>query len=305
MKGGLGGLEFFVPRNEQGKAEAVLKPAESISSGEEWFWLQDGVVIGDRLFLSPLIMREDDSKPEGFQFQIADVCMVEVQIKNGVPDFIHAGQYQAGLYRRKGRMQYVGGIAYMPYHPDMGYENGDGYIYAYGYISSAEDAEERTVMTVGRVKPQDFKDTSKWSFYNGREFVEGIENSVGVLEHISCEMSVMPIAAGQNRGKFLAIFQYDGQSPYVGYSIGETPWGPFSEPCRVYWCDERHRLNDTIYTYSAKAHSHLSDPSSILVSYNVNTPIMKENYRNADIYHPRFIRLHDTTIKEDACDEEG
>lgn len=299
MKGELEKIEFVIQRDEEGHCVTALVPEGNPVPEEEWFWLQDGVVIQNKLFLSPLVMHGDSSRPEGFQFQIADVCIVEIPILAGKPDFSQAKQRKAGLYRRDGAKQYVGGIAYMPYHPDMGYPQGDGYIYAYGYVSSTEDVNSRPELIVGRIHPEEFVNTDKWRFYNGKEFVSGIENSVSVLGHISCEMSVMPIVDGLNKGKFLAVFQYDGQSPYVGYAIGETPWGPFEEPCRVYECDEKHRVNETVYTYNAKAHTHLSSPASILVSYNVNTPSMEENVRSADIYYPRFIRLHDTTIQGD------
>lgn len=296
MKGNLEQMEFVIPLDEEGKPAAALKPKTEDGSQDGWFWLQDGVVIENKLYLTPLLMYSDESKKEGFQFRVADVCMLEIPIIEGKADFQRSEQLQTMLYKRVGNKEYIGGIAYMPYCAEMGYTDGDGFIYAYGYISS----EQATMpgMIVGRVTPEQFKNPYAWNFYNGNEFVQGIENGKLVLEHISCEMSVMPIAEGYNRGKFLAVFQYDGQSPYVGYAIGETPWGPFSEPGMVYECDERQRVNETVYTYNAKAHPHLSEPDAILVSYNVNSPSMEENNRTADIYHPRFIRLHDTTIQE-------
>lgn len=298
MKGDLDEIEFVIEKDEDGHAKTALVPEGNPDPHEEWFWLQDGVVIGDKLYLSPLIMNSDMGRPEGWQFKVKGVCIVEIPIIDKRPEFSKSRQIKADLYRREADRQYVGGIAYMPYHPDMGYPHGDGYIYGYGYISSLVNENGRPQMIVGRVRPEEFTDTANWRFYNGRDFVPGIENGVSVLEHISCEMSVVPITAGINKGKFLAVFQYDGKSPYVGYAIGETPWGPFAEANRVYECDEKKRVNETVYTYNAKAHSHLSTPYCILASYNVNSPSMKENCRTADIYHPRFIRLHDTTIQE-------
>lgn len=67
-----------------------------------------------------------------------------------------------------------------------------------------------------------------------------MENAAVILEHASCEMSVMPIAEGDMKGKFLAVFQYDVQSSYVAYSVGETPWGPFDTQCKVYYCKEKY-----------------------------------------------------------------
>lgn len=295
MRHGPQDISFIIDKDKEGKPTAVLAPAAGDAGVEEWFWLQDGVVINDKLFLTPLVMQSDTAKPEGFQFRIARIALVEAHIRKGRPDFAGATQAPTALYARRENKQYVGGIAYMPYHPKMGYADGDGYIYIYGYMSK-QDEFQNCCLIVGRVKPEKFSDTDSWRFYDGTGFnAAQIEDSTPLLEHISCEMSVTPIVTGANNGKFLAVFQYNVQSSFVAYSIGETPWGPFGPVQEVYECDENRRIDASVYMYNAKSHSHLSSPDSILVSYNVNSPSMDTNYRISSIYRPRFIRLHDTT----------
>ena len=43
------------------------------------------------------------------------------------------------------------------------------------------------------------------------------------------------------------------------------------------------------FTYNAKAHSHLSTPGRLLISYNVHN--LEALGENADIYRPRFVWL--------------
>ena len=78
------------------------------------------------------------------------------------------------------------------------------------------------------------------------------------LEHISCEMSVSQLLDGQNKGKYIAVFTYDTNTPYIAYSLGDSLVGPFSDPQKVYHTPEQDIFKSTTYTYNAKAHPHLS-----------------------------------------------
>lgn len=289
-------LQFVVPKDAEGKTLAVLEPSPAVSDPGDWFWLQDGVVVGQTLYLSPLVMKMDTTKPEGFQFKIGGIAMAAVPLQDGKPLFEQARQYRTRLYARKDGFQYVGGIAYMPYTEQAGWQDGDGYIYVYGYRSQLE-VYRNCQLIAGRVRPEEFENESRWRWYDGKGWNgTDITEAMPLLDHVSCEMSVMPIRAGRQKGKFLAVFQYDVQSSYVAYSVGETPAGPF-EPAKMVWlCDENRRIDPTAYMYNAKAHCHLSEPDSILASYNVNTPSMEINYRFGTIYRPRFIRLHSTSV---------
>lgn len=289
-------LHFVVPEDEQGKPEAVLTPSPDVSDPGDWFWLQDGVVVGQTLYLSPLVMKMDETKPEGFQFKIGGIAMAAVPLSGGQPHFDAARQYKTKLYARKDGFQYVGGIAYMPYTVQAGWKDGDGYIYVYGYRSPLE-IYRNCQLIAGRVRPEDFEKESCWRWYDGEGWNgTDITQAVPLLDHVSCEMSVMPIRAGRQKGKFLAVFQHDVQSSYVAYAVGDSPAGPFEQAKMVWLCDEDRRIDPSVYMYNAKAHSHLSEPDSILVSYNVNTPSMETNERFATIYRPRFIRLHSTSV---------
>ena len=296
-----GALNFHINRDEAGKPIAAIRPSKDcfdfIGRGEDpdkaYYWLQDGVVIGSTLYVMPSIITEDKSGPEGFQFRGLGVAIAEVAIKDGLPDFAHAVQHQTNLWVKNDQVTILYGAAILPYRKEAGYDEGDGYIYVYGQHVTTRTG--RRCLCVARVLPGQFADDSQWRFFDGNDFVEDIWQSAPLLDHISCEMSVTPILKGKNRGKFLAVFQYDTKSDYTAYAIGESACGPFSEAQKVFHGDEGE-LDPSVYLYNAKAHSHLSSPDQILVSYNVNATSFEMHMKNGHIYRPRFITLEDTTI---------
>ena len=143
---------------------------------------------------------------------------------------------------------------------------------------------------------KDLEDLNNLEYYDGENWVNDMNKAASLLEHISCEMSVQKIIEGENKGKYLAVFQYDSTGDKVAYAIGETVHGPFTKPRVIYLTEEVNNYNvGTTYTYNAKAHLHLSKPKDILVSYNCNDMSMKKNKLDYTIYHPRFLNLKDTS----------
>ena len=125
-------------------------------------------------------------------------------------------------------------------------------------------------------------------------------DSVAVIRGISREYSVTPIPVGPKAGKYIAVFMDQCVSGDIAYAIADTPYGPFSEAVRFYRAPEAGETvldaegkEDTIFTYNAKAHPHLSEGSRLLISYNTNV----WNGENTPYcYHPRFIWLDLETI---------
>lgn len=258
---------------------------------ESWFWLQDGVVIENDLYFLPLLVGIDLTKPEGLQFQVLDVSMIKVPIKNKELDFNNQVQKPTPLCYTTENSQWLFGCAFMSNTVQAGAINPNGYIYIYGY----ETVKLARRLKVARVKPETFSLFDTWEFYADGIWQDDLLKSSTLLDHISCEMSVTQITTGENKGKYIAVFSYDVNTTYVAYSIGETPVGPFSSPTIVHHSSEKARLGKTAYAYNAKAHPHLSKSNEIIVTYNMNTYSMDHNVECADVYHPRFIKLIDTS----------
>jgi hypothetical protein len=255
------------------------------ASKQAHYWLQDGVIVGDRIYFFPLVVAGDPTGPEGFQFKIEGIAMLEVPLENHLPKFSNIKQHDTNFYLKDqdGRDWYWGaGIftnteAVKAVHPD-------GYIYIYGYTFLFAEIDAGRKLRVARVKPENFANLNEWRYFDGDRWQTNPQKAKSILDHVSCEMSVH-----FQDGQYVAVFTYDVQSPYLAYATAPTPWGPFTAPRIVYVAPDRGKR---IYQYNAKAHPHLSSTKDgMLVSYNQNTASMDENMSDGRIYGPRFLRL--------------
>ena len=253
-------------------------------SKHAWFWLQDGIIKNNKFYSLPLVVKSDTSQPDGFQFSVEGLAMVSIDIENEMIKFDTLEQKSTNLYQKIGGKEYLFGCAYFDNSFTSGNKDADGYIYIYGYTSMFFEIDYGKRMRVARVKEEDFCNINEWRFYNGEVFVPNMKDSIPVLDHISCEISVH-----KDGDDYICIFTYDVQSPYVAYAISKTPYGPFGQPRIAYVCPEHDCKH--LYQYNAKGHPHLSSQGDILVSYNVNTSNFDENINYGRVYGPRFINL--------------
>lgn len=266
----------------------------SEKSAQAWIWLQDGVVIKDKLYFFPLIIVQDLNQPEGLQFAVKGVVLMEVPIKKGkiIPE--KAKQKLTPFYVIVDGYEYFFGGAIMNNTHQGGALNPDGYIYIYGY---RQQMGLRQTL-VARVKEDNFTYFDDYEYFTGSSWSKDIKASAPLFDHVSCEFSVSEIRKGRNKGKYISIFTYDTSTINLAFTMGETPYGPFSKPQIFYKTREVEIFKETTYTYNAKAHPHLSESNNILVSYNTNTYSSWHNRSNANIYHARFVNLIDTDFKE-------
>ncbi len=262
----------------------------SIEGSHSWLWLQDGVVIDNDLYFLPLIVTSDHNQPEGLQFAVNGVTMIKTPIENGEVLTERSTQKYAPIMVDLKDSQLLFGAGIMPYTKESGFKEGDGYIYIYGYKTTLGLRE----LVVARVQPEDFSNIDDWRYFDGDSFTSDITSAKPILPHVSCELSVSPLLEGEYSGKFLAVFTYDTNTPYIAFAIGETPFGPFTKPQIIYHTKEQEIFKSTTYTYNAKAHPHLSRSKEVLVSYNTNTYNFDHNMSSRLIYGPRFILLKST-----------
>lgn len=249
-------------------------------------WPNDGVVIGDTLFLFARLIINDDINPWGFLRK--GTVLIKIPIEDGLPNFNKQKQLDHHLFISDNgeHMNAPYGCAIL----DNTYEGGapfpDGFIYVYGVSWFRKDGNFK--MFVSRVEPDNFTDVKSWTYYSEEKWNGNIENSTIIAEGVNCENTVLPLS----NGKFLLIAQQDNS---IYYNIGDNPWGPFNVKDRkVFFTIPEHKIKTeygAIDTYNAKAHPHLSTEDFLLVSYNVNHfPFYP--YLNTHIdYRPRFIKL--------------
>lgn len=139
---------------------------------------------------------------------------------------------------------------------------------------------------MARVLPEAFEDFSSWRFWDGSTWNQDIKEVASVTDKVSNELSVSPLPDG----RYALVFQKNGMSSVVGLRLGQTPYGPFG-PVIPFW-DCMEPMQKNYFTYNAKAHSNLSLPGELLISYNVNAfDFLNEIDENPSLYRPRFITV--------------
>ena len=251
-------------------------------------WFTDGLVLGDKLYLfcyTPVGLVNDR------------VDMAVFPIVQGNADFQHYSLIetipQLCMLNQQGELAIDYGYAVHVNTKEAGAPNPDGYIYVYG---GGRDYSGY----VSRIKAEDFPDFSKLKYYDGSKWSKSLADSAAVIRGISREYSVTPIPTGPKAGKYIAIFMDQCVSGDIAYAIADTPYGPFGDAVRFYRAPEAGKAvldangkEDTIFTYNAKAHPHLSVGSRLLISYNTN---VWNGDNTPYCYHPRFIWLDLETI---------
>lgn len=288
---GLNLIKFFNGTQQYRDVYAQSTSTLLKDSEHSWIWLQDGVIIGENLYFIPMVINSDLNQPEGLQFCVKGAALFKTPIVNKTLDISKATQKMAPLFVEKDDSQWLFGNALMPNTEQAGAKNPDGYIYIYGYKSTKGFRE----LILARVRAENFEYFDDWRFFDGSEWQTDIFSCKPLLSHISCEMSVSPLLKGAYKDKYIAVYTYDTNTPYVAFSLADHPWGPFTNPQKIYHTPEQDIFKSTTYTYNAKAHPHLSSSTDILVTYNTNTYNFDHNMSSYLIYRPRFIKLMDTS----------
>ena len=251
-------------------------------------WFTDGLVLGDTLYLfcyTPIGLVNDKVDMAVFPIVQSNVDYQQYSLIESIP--------QLCMLTPKGELAIDYGYAVHVNTKQAGAPDPDGYIYIYG-------GDRGYSGYVSRIKAEDFPDFSKLRYYDGNGWSRNLADSAAVIRGISREYSVTPIPVGPKAGKYIAVFMDGCVSGDIAYAIADTPYGPFGETVRFFRVPEAGKTvsdaegkEDTIFTYNAKAHPHLSQGSRLLISYNTNV----WNGNNTPYcYHPRFIWLDLETI---------
>ncbi|MCL4198454.1 MAG: DUF4185 domain-containing protein [Phycisphaerales bacterium] len=271
---------IYVRDDGGGNPRAAFVPSTPDSMPGDYFWLLDGLAIGEDIHIFANHLRPD---PNGFWPINLGVTMITIA-KDSRPPFESQQQVKTPLYHpAEGEIgPYQFGPCFVSNTQAAGWPNPDGYVYAFGV---REDPWVKKSI-VARVRPEQFTDFSAWRFWNGGEWVEGLTNAAPMTGRISGVYSVSPMPDG----RWIMVFQKDAIGPEVAIRIGAGPTGPWGELRAIYHCPETDRDPD-IFAYNATAHPHLSRPGELLISYSVNSWDFEDAFTWADLARPRFISL--------------
>ena len=259
---------YFVPDNEQ-------------SQPGEYFWMGDGFINqekGNALYLFAYHVHK--TGPNVFDFEQTHVALLKIKdpTSEGISEYEQVPTYLGFIHPERGRVYFGSGIFVNT--KKAGAPQPDGYVYIYGVM------EKNKSLIVARVRPRAIEDFDRWTFWNGKSWVENKEEVAHIAEHVSNELSVTPTGDG----RYLLTFTVMGLSEKIGIRVGSSPVGPFGEIHEVYTCPEYAEKG--LFPYNAKAHYHLSKPGELLVSYNTITfDFWEDIQKDATIYHPRFVKV--------------
>ncbi|MEV6032713.1 DUF4185 domain-containing protein [Nonomuraea sp. NPDC052116] len=152
-----------------------------------------------------------------------------------------------------------------------------GYTYVYG----VEDLGSPKYMHVARVSGQSLLGT--WEFLKADGTWSPNEaDSARVMSGVANEYSVTKVGSGY------VLITHDTTevlSPNIVAYTSCSPFGPFTGKQHVYTTPE---TKGNIFTYNAHAHPEVAG-NGLVISYNVNSFVNTDHYRDVTIYRPRFL----------------
>jgi len=248
---------------------AIVEPL-----GEGLIWPQDGIVVGDFLYLYGIRIITG--------LEIGAVVLLRTDTRE--PLFREYDQIEPSrLYKEQGNSITTFSRAILDNTAASGAPDPDGYIYLYGL----REAPFQKSLKVARFLPEEIERLDLYRFWDGSGWSEARDDAVSLVEGLSAEFSVSALADGR---VILVYEENDFIGGEVTVRIGESPVGPWSDPVKIWDIPETNFIPG-LFAYGAKAHPHLSTPDRLLISYHVNTFNFVDHIRYADIYRPRFIEL--------------
>jgi len=151
----------------------------------------------------------------------------------------------------------------------------------YTYVYGAKESKPH----VARFKAGDVE--SPWEFYTSTGWSSDPAESVPMPDiEVSEQFSVIKI-----KNKYVLITQTGVfLSPGIYSFVSDKPYGSWNKKTLLY-TTPIPESNKNLFTYNAMAHPQFMKDGKLLISYNTNSFILEDHFRDADIYRPRFIRV--------------
>ncbi|MDP4503686.1 DUF4185 domain-containing protein [Nonomuraea turcica] len=151
----------------------------------------------------------------------------------------------------------------------------------YTYIYGVEDFGSPKYMHIARVKGQSLRGAWEYLKADGT-WSPNEADSARIMSGVANEYSVSKVGSGY------VLITHDTtevlSANIVAYASC-SPFGPFTGKQHVYTTPE---TNGNIFTYNAHAHPEIAG-GGLVVSYNVNSFVNTDHYRDVSIYRPRFL----------------
>jgi len=276
-------IQFIYAKDENGKPKTMFSPNTPEAGPKDFYWLGDGFVnpANGKTYINAFKVKwlKDN---DAFSFDEHGTSLIIIP-KGSKPPFTDQQQKDTPFFIPGKTADDYGvlGSAVFVNTKSAGAPNPDGYIYVYG------TRPKHLSLLVARVLPQDYENFSKWRYWDGKNWNADINQIAEVTNRVSHELSVSPLPDG----RYALVFQTDGLGNNVGLRLGLSPQGPFGPVINLYTTPENSE-NKSLIPYNAKAHTNLSNPNELLISYNViSLDFFNDIKRWGHHYRPRFIRV--------------
>lgn len=276
-------IQFIYAKDENGKPKTMFSPNTPKAGAKDFYWLGDGFVnpANGKTYINAFKVKwlKDN---DAFSFDEHGTSLIIIPKGSKVP-FTDQQQKDTPFFIPGKTPDDYGvlGSAVFVNTKSAGAPNPDGYIYVYG------TRPKHLSLLVARVLPQDYENFSKWRYWDGKTWNSDINQIAEVTNRVSHELSVSPLPDG----RYALVFQTDGLGNNVGLRLGLSPQGPFGPVINLYTTPENSE-NKSLIPYNAKAHTNLSNPNELLISYNViSLDFFNDIKRWGHHYRPRFIRV--------------
>lgn len=275
-------IAFYVDKKDNGDPESMFIPSTPNSQPGDYYWLGDGFVnpaMADATYIFGYRVRDTTAASFGFK----EVGNTIIKIPAGSkPPFKEQQQMDTPFFIAGSSDNYGSfGACIFANTKEASSPAADGYIYVYGVRGKAKN------VIVARVLPEQFENFSQWRFWDGSTWNADINSVANITDHASNELSVSPL----KDGRYAMVFQKDGIGTTVGLRLSNHPEGPFGPIIKLYDCQEG-KIAKSFIMYNAKAHTNLSQPNELLISYNVNSfDFWNDIKKYPNLYRPRFIKV--------------
>jgi hypothetical protein len=265
-------IRFVSGKSPDETRRAVFVPAD----GRGWFWPQAAIFSEHRLFVFLAQIQKTD-QPGAFGFeQIGQwLGVVDNPADDPAAWRLKPRRLPFCEFGRVGERSWGSALL------------ADGeYVYVYGVDDRRKELGSRQLL-VARAPVKKLPDFEHWQFLSGSDWLSEAGDASASLGGLATEFSVSRLP---KRSDYILVYTENGLGDEIAGRTSMTPFGPWSEPARLYKCPEMAG-DRGVFCYSAKAHAWAANDDGLLISYCVNSWEFSRLFADSDVYRPQFIRV--------------
>lgn len=266
-------VRFFWGKGSSGKVDDFVKPPNGVG----WFWFGHGLVSGQKLWLFLWQFEPSDGVPP-FNFSLRASWLAKVENFCDEPEQWRFEFSRIPFFLETSEKTICFGNAVL--------SEGE-WVFVYGVREDKRQVPLRRGLTFARVPAGRLDDFSAWKFYTNGDWSSDWKNAETFGNDLGFEFTVSFVPSVR---LYALVYSPSDLSPVVKIRWSTTPFGKWSESEVVYECPQRY-WHPAVFCYAAKAHSAISQPNELLVTYASNSSEFRLLFDDARLYFPHFIRL--------------